>query len=383
MIRCLGVIAILWSSFSMAQWPAWIGDELKPTASSHWQMKADSDGVEFVPVQSVPRVLVIMSRKAASYDVALQTLLDVYARKLPQTRISVKKLPVTKSKTVQQEKLKHLLLDAEDDVNLIYTVGSKATVAVRHVYRGGKIPVVSVNAKDPVQLGLLDSYQGSGDNFAFTSLNLPADVILKFMKRFKPSLRQIGVLYAKNNQSAYRTQYLPLKAIAEQHGVNIVPIIIDETTSFSTLKVAMTKAITTLKYEDPTLTDSLLWLTGSSSLLSRMAEINRYAGGLAVISAVPDVVRGGQDSALMSFGVSFVNNAHQAGLYGLQILQDNVNPGDLPVGHISPPDIAVSFEQAQRINQKIPFVLMEMASKVYDTNGRVIRSKGQSMQEQQ
>jgi len=382
MIRCLCVIAILWSSFSIAQWPAWIGDELKPKESSHWKVKADSDGVEFVPVQSVPRVLIIISRKAASYDVALQTLLDIYARKLPQTHISVKKLPVTKLETVQKGELKNLLLGAEDDVNLIYTVGSKATVAVRHAYRGGKIPVVSVNAKDPVQLGLLDSYQGSGDNFAFTSLNLPADVILKFMKRFNPSLRQIGVLYAKNNQSAYRTQYLPLKAIAEQSGVDIIPIIIDKSMPFSTLKVAMKIAIKKLKYGDPALTDSLLWLTGSSSLLSRMAEINSHADGLAVISAVPDVVKGGQDSALMSFGVSFVNNAHQAGLYGLQILQDNVNPGDLPVGHISPPDIAVSFEQALRINQKIPFVLMEMASKVYDTNGRVIRSKGQSMQEQ-
>ncbi len=98
--------------------------------------------------------------------------------------------------------------------------------------------------------------------------------------------------------------------------MKIVPIVVDEEQPLFELEVAMTKAVRTMRLTDPTLDNSLLWLTGSSSLLSRMTEINRYSGGLAVISAVPDVVKSGPDSALMSFGVSFVNNAHQAGLYG-------------------------------------------------------------------
>ncbi|PSW05694.1 ABC transporter substrate-binding protein [Photobacterium lipolyticum] len=385
MSRVFFLIALAWSSssFAVSQWPTWLGEDLQPLKSSHWQAKTSRDGVEFMPMESIPKILVIVSRQAISYDIALKTLLGIYSRELPQAHIMVRKLPAAEDSDDTQQLLIQMLLDAEDKTSLIYTVGSKATVAVRHIYKGGKVPVVSVNAKDPVQLGLIESDQGSGDNFAFTSLNLSADVTLTFMKRFKPSLKQIGILYAKNNQSAYTTQYLPLKKVAEKNGVKIVPIIVDEEDPFLGLDVSMRRAIHELQQDDPTLGNSLLWLTGSSSLLSRMAEINAYSDGLAVISAVPDVVKSGPDSALMSFGVSFVNNAHQAGLYGLQILRGKVKPGELPVGHISPPDIAVSFEQAQRIGQQIPFVLMEMASDVYGTNGSVIRSKGKSMQEQQ
>lgn len=382
MNRVLLTIVLLCSSNAIAavQWPNWLGDELRPQTAGHWQVKTSTNGVEFMPAESAPKILMIISRKADSYDIALQTLLAIYGRELPQAHILVRKLP-DESASANSKKLIALLRKAEKNIDLIYSVGSKATVALRNVYKGGKIPVVSVNAKDPVLLGLIASDQGSADNFAFTSLNLPAAVTLRYMRRFKPSLKQIGVLYAKKNKSAYATQYLPLKKIAEQHGVKIVAIAVDQDDPSLALDVSMNRALNVLKQDDATLNNSILWLTGSSSLLSRMNEINHYADGLAVISAVPDVVNNGGDSALMSFGVSFVNNAHQAGLYGLQILKGRVAPGDLPVGHISPPDIAISFAQAQRIKQKIPFVLMEMASEVYGNSGSVIRYQGKFMQE--
>ncbi|WP_019613340.1 ABC transporter substrate-binding protein [Psychromonas ossibalaenae] len=384
MIRGLVIFVLLCCSslLSAAPWPSWLGDDLKPQKGSHWQIETTAEGVEFMPARSAPTILMVVSRKADSYDTALKTLLAIYARELPQAHIVVRLLPV-EAASVNSARLISMLKKAESNVDLIYSIGSKATVALRRVYSGGKIPVVSVNAKDPVLLGLIENELGSGDNFAFTSLNLPAPITLRYMKRFKPSLKQIGVLYAKSNQSAYATQYLPLKKTAEQQGIKITAVVVEQNDPSLTLEVSMKRAIKELKEDDPSLTNSILWLTGSSSLLVRMQEINFHAGELAVLSAVPDVVNSGPDSALMSFGVSFVNNAHQAGLYGLQILSGRTAPGDLPVGQISPPDIAISFAQAQRINQKIPFVLMEMASDVYGSQGTVIRSQGESMQEQQ
>jgi putative ABC transport system substrate-binding protein len=383
MIRVLLMLVLLWNSSLIAaeQWPIWLGDDLKPQQKSHWQIKTTAKGVEFMPLESAPKILMIVSRQAKSYDIALKKLLEIYARELPQAHILVRKLP-SKPGADNVEALMNMLADAENKVDLIYSIGSTATVAMRKSYTGGKIPVVSVNAKDPVLLGLIDNIHGSGDNFAFTSLNLPASVTLRYMQRFKPSLKQIGVLYAKNNHSAYATQYLPLKKIAEKNGVKIITIVVDRDDPSLALDVSMERTIKALKKGDPTLSSSILWLTGSSSLLSRMNEINLYAGSLAVISAVPDVVCNRADSALMSFGVSFANNANQAGLYGLQILKGKIAPGDLPVGQIFPPDIVINVAQAQRINQKIPFFLMEMASDVYGNNGNVIGVNGKSMQEQ-
>ncbi|OAN18771.1 hypothetical protein A3K86_02610 [Photobacterium jeanii] len=363
-------------SSKQTQWPQWLGKELQPTANSHWKAEVANESVLYAPAKALPKVLVIVSRKATSYDIALKTLLSEFSRALPQAQWVVKKLPATPNE------ISSMLQRFEGDVSLVYTLGSRATVEVRKVYKGGKLPVISVNAKDPVQLGLIDQYSGSGDNFAFTSLNLPAEVVLNFIQRFKPTLKSIGILYANTNRSAYLTQFLPLQKVAQQAGIKIVPIAVDENEAELKLDVAMPRAIKTLKQGDPQLAHSVLWLTGSSSLLSRVDEINQHSQQLALISAVPDVVNETEHSALMSFGVSFVNNAHQAAIYGLKVIKGEIEVGQLPVGVISPPDIAISFQQAKRIRQQVPFVLMEMASDVYGVNGTVIRLNGKPVKEQ-
>ena len=375
MIRVLLIwVACCLPTYAATEWPTWLGEELQPKTASHWRAEPVSEGVSFVPARSLSKILVLVSRKASSYDIALKTLLNVYSTQLPQVQWVVKHLPTDNAM------LADLLYRAESEVDLVYTLGSKATVSVHKVYQGGLLPVVSVNSKDPVLLGLTDDYLGTGSNFAFTSLNLLADVTLRIMQRFNPELKQIGILYSRTNQSAYLTQFLPMKEFAEQVGITIVPIVVDESKSTMELKSVMSAAMTQLKQTDPELDNSLLWLTGSSSLLARVGEINQLSEQLALISAVPDVVNGTEASALMSFGVSFVNNATQAALYGIQILKKEVVVGDLPVGVISPPDISISFKQADRIQQSIPFELMEMASDVYGTDGRMIRSNGMSVE---
>jgi putative ABC transport system substrate-binding protein len=92
---------------------------------------------------------------------------------------------------------------------------------------------------------------------------------------------------------------------------------------------------------------------------------------------VPDIVRGDSASAVLSIGVSFENNALKAGLYALEILEHGVNPGELEVGLISPPDIAINFRKAREIGMTIPFSFFESASTLYDYEGQVVRYKGE------
>ena len=48
----------------------------------------------------------------------------------------------------------------------------------------------------------------------------------------------------------------------------------------------------------------------------------------------------------------------------------------LPVGVVSPPDVAISFRKARDIGMKIPFSLFESASTIYDNDGKLVRSGG-------
>ncbi|EHY1015698.1 hypothetical protein K2C01_004398 [Vibrio vulnificus] len=375
MIRLILLLALAASSsVSSADWPEWLGEHLQAEKAAQWEVNANDSDVLFAPRGEHPMVWVLVSRKADSYDVALSTILKVFRREMPNVSFRAFLLPKN------QEELLSWTKAADKKANMIYTVGSSATVSLHKIYAGGKLPVVSVNAKDPVLLGLTDNYHSSGNNFAYTSLNLPADITLSFLRRFKPSLTQIGVLYAKSNTSAYLTQFLPLQKEAENQGVKVFPIEVDENNPNLTLQYVMQITIESMKINDVNLHQSLLWLTGSSSLLDRLDEVNQYSEQLPLLTAVPDVVNGTQQSALMSVGVGFENNAHQAALYGIEVLKNGVDPSSLPVGVLSPPDISISFKQADRIDTHLPFVLIEMARDIYSKDGKPVRSAGMSME---
>ena len=50
--------------------------------------------------------------------------------------------------------------------------------------------------------------------------------------------------------------------------------------------------------------------------------------------------------------------------------------GELRVGIVSPPDIAINFRKAREIGMKVPFSFFESASYIYDYEGRSVRSAG-------
>ncbi len=191
-------------------------------------------------------------------------------------------------------------------------------------------------------------------------MNLPADITLSFLRRFKPSLTQIGVLYAKSNTSAYLTQFLPLQKEAEKQGVTVFPIEVDENNPELALQYVMQTTVESMKVNDGNLRQSLLWLTGSSSLLNRLDEINLYSEQLPLLTAVPDAVNGTQQSALMSVGVGFENNAHQAALYGIEVLK---RAQHLPLclwACCRHQTSRLALNKQYRVDTQLPFVLIEM-----------------------
>jgi hypothetical protein len=72
--------------------------------------------------------------------------------------------------------------------------------------------------------------------------------------------------------------------------------------------------------------------------------------------------------------VSAESNAHLAAIYAAQILDKQAKAGELKVGVVSPPDIAVSFLKAREIGMRVPFDFLEHANFVYDYDGRPVRT---------
>ena len=129
-----------------------------------------------------------------------------------------------------------------------------------------------------------------------------------------------------------------------------------------------------MRKNDPDLTDSIFWITGSTTVFSEIATINANSFRVPVLSTVTDVVQAGDNTAALSVGISFESNAYQAALFAIDILENLRKPGDISVGIVSPPDVAISFRKAREIGMRIPMPLFEGASVIFDNDGRLARS---------
>ena len=223
-------------------------------------------------------------------------------------------------------------------------MGSESTAWLFDNYRGGKILVVSVCSKDPVQLGQIKDYERGSGNFAFTSLNVPVEVQMAYVKELRPDLKNLAVLVDSKNVSAVQTQAEPIASFARQTGIQVIwGAVQNPSKAREELVPIVQSAVQTMRKSDPDLSKSLFWMTGSTSVFLEIRTVNEHADRVPVVSVVPEIVKAGPDTAVLAIGVSFESNAHLAAIYGAQILAGRAKAGDLKVGLVSPPDIAISF----------------------------------------
>ncbi len=322
------------------------------------------------------KLLVLYPKPSSAYDVCMTKILSVFTEKSIPAEFTVVNFA-----REQDRGEAALELAARDDFDLIFSMGSQSTAWLYKQYRGGEIPVVSVCSKDPVLLGQMDDYDhGSGTNFAFTSLNMPIEVQMAYVLQLKPDLKNIGVLVDSKNVSAVETQAKPMAEFARKRGIQVLELAVANPENAGVeLGNELPGIVAAMRKNDPNLDNSVLWITGSTSVFREIATINAHSDRVPVLSVATEVVREGDDSAVMSIGISFESNGHLAALYASDILTKRAEAGELKVGIVSPPDIAINFRKARQIALEIPFAFFEDASFIYDYEGQAVRNNGKSV----
>lgn len=336
-------------------------------------MQAVIDHREPYRTIETPRVFVLYPRPSSAYDTAISKILEVFHEKGLRAAFRVFNFN-------REDARGKKALELAEGADLVFSMGSESTAWLHENYRNGKVPVVTVCSKDPVELGQIAGYErGSGTNFAFTSLNMPVEVQMAYLLELKPGLKNIGVLVDSENVSAVQTQARPIARSARARGIRVLDMAIKGSQRpREALKRVVAAAVKEMRRNDPSLADSVMWVTGSTAVFREIATINEHADRVPVLSAVPEVVKPGDESAVLSIGVSFESNAHLAALYGAEILLGRARAGDLKVGVVSPPDIAINFRKARAIGLKIPFSFFESARFIYDYEGRTVRPAGRA-----
>jgi putative ABC transport system substrate-binding protein len=197
---------------------------------------------------------------------------------------------------------------------------------------------------------------------------------MAYVRELRPDLKNIAVLVDVKNVSAFQTQAKPIADYVSKKGVNVIwGSVQNPANARQELTKIIPDAVKTMQKTDPDLSKSLFWVTGSTSIFREIAVINQYADRVPVVSVVPEIVTAGADTAALAIGVGFESNASLAAIYGAKIL-DGTKAGDLKVGLVSPPDIAISFKKTHEIGMRVPFSFFEIASFVYDYDGRPVRT---------
>jgi len=356
------------------------GESVEPS----WQVSevaGDPNQVRIRPRyanQKTPRrkVMIVYPRPSSAYDTAITKMLDIFAEKDINAEIDV--VNFRKSNARGRKVIDRI---NKEGYELIFSMGSESTEWLYRHYSNGRVPVVSVCSKDPVMLGQAESYdKGTGTNFAFTSLNMPVEVQMAYILELMPHIKNFAILVDSKNVSAVETQAKPMAEFARLRGMRVLELAVqDPKLAKEELYGLVRSAVATMRKNDPTLSNSLFWITGSTSVFREIATINKYSDRVPVLSVVPEVVTAGDDSAVLSIGISFESNAHLAAIYGAQVLSGESRPGDMVVGIVSPPDIAVNFRKAREIGLKIPFNFLESATYIYDYDGKVVRNSRTSV----
>lgn len=386
----LGLPALASPLPTLAQQPAgnapspnpnyWDWFKYSPRILEKWVVEATEspNHVELEPIRRPAsgvrkRVLVIYPRPSSAYDISITKILDVFEDKLIDASFTAMNFlnDPARGRAIMKR-------SEAGNYDLILAMGSETTAWLWENYRGGRIPVVSVCSKDPVVLGQSPGYnRGSNTNFAFTSLNMPIDVQMAYVHDLKPKLRNIAILVDSRNVSAIETQSKPVSDYAKSRGIRTLELSVQDPANARAELEAMVKDATAqMMRNDPDLSNSIYWVTGSTSVFREIATINAYSSRAAVLSVVPEIVRGGTDSAVLSIGISFESNAHLAAVYAAEILTGRQRVGEMKVGVVSPPDIAINFRKARDIGMAVPLSFFEAASTIYDYEGNPVRIDG-------
>ena len=185
----------------------------------------------------------------------------------------------------------------------------------------------------------------------------------------------MGILVDGKNVSAVETQAKPMAAYARKRGMQVIDMVVENPKNAAgELKGLVANAVAQMRQSDPTLERSLFWVTGSTSVFREIETINAHSDRVPVLSVVPEIVNGGDASAVMSIGISFESNAHLAAIYAGEVLKKARPAGQLPVGIVTPPDIAINFKKAREIGLRIPFNFFESATYIYGYDGKQVRN---------
>jgi putative ABC transport system substrate-binding protein len=217
------------------------------------------------------------------------------------------------------------------------------------------IPVVFLQAADPVQIGLVKSLNRPGGNVTGIAL-MGAETAgkrLELLLELVPKATSIGYLRNLTNRVYAESETREVEIAARAHGVSLILANASTSgeidTAFADLAQQRVDA---------------LQVSGDGFLLTHPDQIVTLAARHAVPAIYPYrqfMTVGG----LMSYGTNIRDAWRQAGIYTGRILKGE-RPADLPVQEVTKIEMIINFKTAKALGLTFPLLLLGSANEVIE-----------------
>lgn len=234
-------------------------------------------------------------------------------------------------------------------VEAIVTLGYPSALAAK---QGTALPVVAINAGDPVSTGLVESLARPGGHLTGIS-DVSADLTpkrLELLTQLVPTLRRVAMLWNAADLGM-TLRYQASEAGAQALGLSVQPLGVREPDDFA-------QAFAAMERERP---DAILMVTDTLTLLNRQRMFAFAAAHqLPAIYELDSLVR---DGGLLSYGPDQDESFSRVAALVDRILK-GAQPADLPFEQPTRFRLVINLKTAQALGLPIPPILLFQADEI-------------------
>jgi putative tryptophan/tyrosine transport system substrate-binding protein len=231
-------------------------------------------------------------------------------------------------------------------VDLILSITTPATKAVKQAAATTGTPVVFVVVTDPLGAGIVESMRHPGGNITGVAFGIQEPRRLEWLVRIAPKIRNIYVPFNPGDQSPV----LALKMVrnaAEKLGVNLITREVHDSESLNDAVMNIPKK------------SNAVFLLPDSLMATRLADMVATANKHKLPISVSNIVTAKKYNILTAFGF----DQHQYGKQGARLADQifkGVRPADLPV-ETAEFYLAINLKIAGAIGLVIPDKILRQA----------------------
>lgn len=236
-----------------------------------------------------------------------------------------------------------------DDCDLICAIATPAAMALAAPTEEAGIPLLFNAVSEPVESGLVDSFEQPGGHITGMSDKLPSEKQVALIQALLPDAETVGILYTTSESNSV-TQVDQFTQAAEAAGLKVKAVAVATGNDIASALDSMVGDVDCMQnLLDNTVVSAL-------PLVLEKAE----AAGVPVFGSEEEQVVNG---CIASEGIDYYQLGVDCGLQAAQIL-DGAQPGDIPVGVVTEARLTVNAQTLAHYGVELPTELADRAALV-------------------